>query len=110
MTGGLAEMLEILGRAGIGGEDAEHAAIRHVAHRLARLQDRQRAFEPRGVEDDRLSHRSACHQGRLKSVPSSPRPSDRKSTRLNSSHMSISYAVFCLKKKKKKKTPNQINK
>src|SRR5438477_7936304 len=29
---------------------------------------------------------------------------DRKSTRLNSSHMSISYAVFCLKKKKKKVT------
>src|SRR5690242_20964657 len=29
-------------------------------------------------------------------------PKDRKSTRLNSSHMSISYAVFCLKKKKKK--------
>src|SRR5690348_18035426 len=30
---------------------------------------------------------------------------DRKSTRLNSSHPSISYAVFCLKKKKTKKTP-----
>src|SRR5438067_5456575 len=29
-------------------------------------------------------------------------PEDRKSTRLNSSHVSISYAVFCLKKKKKK--------
>src|SRR6266480_1381394 len=29
---------------------------------------------------------------------------DRKSTRLNSSHMSISYAVFCLKKKKNTKT------
>src|SRR5207249_9187161 len=29
---------------------------------------------------------------------------DRKSTRLNSSHVSISYAVFCLKKKKTKKT------
>src|SRR3712207_9289494 len=28
---------------------------------------------------------------------------DRKSTRLNSSHANISYAVFCLKKKKKKK-------
>src|SRR5690349_23920666 len=28
-------------------------------------------------------------------------PSDRKSTRLNSSHVEISYAVFCLKKKKK---------
>src|SRR5690349_22193047 len=29
---------------------------------------------------------------------------DRKSTRLNSSHVEISYAVFCLKKKKKHKT------
>src|SRR5690349_23600313 len=36
---------------------------------------------------------------------------DRKSTRLNSSHVEISYAVFCLKKKKKKeKTQKQINK
>src|SRR5438309_5552306 len=34
---------------------------------------------------------------------SSGREQDRKSTRLNSSHSSISYAVFCLKKKKKKK-------
>src|SRR5437867_9852956 len=45
--------------------------------------------------------------------PSSER--DRKSTRLNSSHRTISYAVFCLKKKKKKKTKtvkkhkNEIN-
>src|SRR5690554_7483322 len=31
---------------------------------------------------------------------------DRKSTRLNSSHVRISYAVFCLKKKKKTKTKN----
>src|SRR5690606_41790743 len=31
-------------------------------------------------------------------------PTDRKSTRLNSSHVKISYAVFCLKKKKKRKT------
>src|SRR5690606_41674641 len=30
-------------------------------------------------------------------------PEDRKSTRLNSSHVKISYAVFCLKKKKKNK-------
>src|SRR5438876_5959375 len=33
-------------------------------------------------------------------------PADRKSTRLNSSHPSISYAVFCLKKKKNVKTPH----
>src|SRR5437773_9539721 len=32
-----------------------------------------------------------------------PLNTDRKSTRLNSSHITISYAVFCLKKKKKKK-------
>src|SRR3989442_9289918 len=31
---------------------------------------------------------------------------DRKSTRLNSSHVRISYAVFCLKKKKKPHTPH----
>src|SRR5437870_7083510 len=35
---------------------------------------------------------------------------DRKSTRLNSSHVAISYAVFCLKKKKKKKKKKQIKK
>src|SRR5258707_2962057 len=33
---------------------------------------------------------------------------DRKSTRLNSSHANISYAVFCLKKKKYKSKPNQV--
>src|SRR5690625_6355377 len=32
---------------------------------------------------------------------------DRKSTRLNSSHVAISYAVFCLKKKKKKNRYNE---
>src|SRR5204862_6787244 len=36
-------------------------------------------------------------------------PADRKSTRLNSSHVEISYAVFCLKKKKQKKCDKQSN-
>src|SRR5690349_23496247 len=36
--------------------------------------------------------------------------SDRKSTRLNSSHVEISYAVFCLKKKKKKKNLDKTRK
>src|SRR5436190_14504409 len=53
------------------------------------------------------SSRRAAAQCRCRSAgPSSqhcqPQP-DRKSTRLNSSHTVISYAVFCLKKKKKKK-------
>src|SRR5438309_3170697 len=34
---------------------------------------------------------------------------DRKSTRLNSSHSSISYAVFCLKKKKTRSRPRGIH-
>src|SRR5947199_7888283 len=40
----------------------------------------------------------------VRSLPRPPgqgRQTDRKSTRLNSSHLGISYAVFCLKKKKK---------
>src|SRR5262245_66636687 len=40
----------------------------------------------------------------------STRTEDRKSTRLNSSHLGISYAVFCLKKKKKKKQKTNITK
>src|SRR6266853_3663634 len=39
-----------------------------------------------------------CHHRR---TPSTRWRSDRKSTRLNSSHSQISYAVFCLKKKKR---------
>src|SRR5438132_9302856 len=48
-----------------------------------------------GEEDDQVAqgHRAAQHQARA--APEQ----DRKSTRLNSSHTVISYAVFCLKKK-----------
>src|SRR2546426_4669225 len=45
------------------------------------------------------------HQGR-EALPCRP-AQDRKSTRLNSSHLVISYAVFCLKKKKKARTHQQ---
>src|SRR5436309_9671550 len=50
--------------------------------------------------------RGAADQGRGVPRPENARGLrlDRKSTRLNSSHVKISYAVFCLKKKKKKKT------
>src|SRR5690349_23454973 len=48
----------------------------------------------------RTSAQSASRVGRCAST--SARDTDRKSTRLNSSHVEISYAVFCLKKKKKK--------
>src|SRR5256885_8907110 len=44
----------------------------------------------------------ACELGVAQVDPRTLR-ADRKSTRLNSSHLVISYAVFCLKKKKKKK-------
>src|SRR5438477_13050493 len=41
------------------------------------------------------------HSAQAGAATARRRHRDRKSTRLNSSHMSISYAVFCLKKKKK---------
>src|SRR5436853_5967360 len=56
------------------------------------------------------SHRSLPQRENIRAsngsdskVPSDSSSGDRKSTRLNSSHLGISYAVFCLKKKKKKK-------
>src|SRR2546430_4188858 len=41
------------------------------------------------------------HGAFIGGIPDVPAQQDRKSTRLNSSHSQISYAVFCLKKKKK---------
>src|SRR3712207_7127159 len=50
-----------------------------------------------------LRHSPSRHQSSSLggAAPRSASSSDRKSTRLNSSHANISYAVFCLKKKKK---------
>src|SRR5688572_32306707 len=63
------------------------------------------------ADGQRLAHMS-LHIDIIRRVAAARKPScaecpssasDRKSTRLNSSHSQISYAVFCLKKKKKKK-------
>src|SRR5205814_6181517 len=62
--------------------------------------------DPRGIRkysDPRLILADDLDQTRVGKL-------DRKSTRLNSSHLGISYAVFCLKKKKKKKINKIINK
>src|SRR3712207_7342210 len=63
---------------------------RHEHHALAAEQERHRA----GV-----SHRAAVAGHRGADIGGGA-VADRKSTRLNSSHANISYAVFCLKKKK----------
>src|SRR3712207_6887546 len=68
---------------------------------------RSRAPAPAGARDHarvaagehRGQGRGPDPRARPKRPPHAPRP-DRKSTRLNSSHANISYAVFCLKKKK----------
>src|SRR5690349_23792671 len=49
----------------------------------------------------------ASPQGDAVRQPGAGRGQDRKSTRLNSSHVEISYAVFCLKKKKKARNLRQ---
>src|SRR2546426_8925467 len=51
--------------------------------------------------DRRLSRRRTGYDRHRRASPPCG-SADRKSTRLNSSHLVISYAVFCLKKKKKK--------
>src|SRR5699024_12747412 len=48
----------------------------------------------------RVADRVGAIGGSVADAPELIRALDRKSTRLNSSHVSISYAVFCLKKKK----------
>src|SRR2546427_7890331 len=73
----------------------EKDAGRAVAHQQhGAHQGRQRGHEPH-VEV--LHVPQLVSDDRLELVPA-----DRKSTRLNSSHSQISYAVFCLKKKKYK--------
>src|SRR5688572_31669789 len=65
------------------------------------VQDRRRKSTPRVSPSSTLAHCAKRHAREAFRT-------DRKSTRLNSSHSQISYAVFCLKKKNKKKknTPN----
>src|SRR2546422_4515610 len=69
------------------------------------------ALPPHPEEFGRLRPRPLCRVGGRAGPPhrlgGDPRlHQDRKSTRLNSSHGYISYAVFCLKKKKKQDTSN----
>src|SRR5204863_9161859 len=59
---------------------------------------------PIGVSLRRLRILAECEGARVPGTRRRPQPrarADRKSTRLNSSHVEISYAVFCLKKKRK---------
>src|SRR3712207_7085474 len=68
--------------------------------------DQIQAGEPRPLElPGRVADGVAVllqdgHRARVGAVAFVPAARDRKSTRLNSSHANISYAVFCLKKKK----------
>src|SRR2546422_2183000 len=71
---------------------------------------RNMQFYPTAAAAQRAGFR-ACKRCRPDVTPGSPewdRRADRKSTRLNSSHGYISYAVFCLKKKKKKRKTLQV--
>src|SRR5690242_21013740 len=55
---------------------------------------------PAGLRDGVRDGSGRCAAMGTRTVRKPACRADRKSTRLNSSHMSISYAVFCLKKKK----------
>src|SRR2546426_8865885 len=62
----------------------------------------------RGPRGRRPRRRAPRARGRTRARRRWRPARDRKSTRLNSSHLVISYAVFCLKKKKKKNTQHCI--
>src|SRR3712207_9023807 len=66
---------------------------------LFRSQGGGLANEQLSVGGDGIPRRPGCPPALLAVGPISGRRTDRKSTRLNSSHANISYAVFCLKKK-----------
>src|SRR3712207_7457811 len=66
-----------------------------------RLHARRRPVGQRGAQVAEAGHRDDV------AVVGEPDPGDRKSTRLNSSHANISYAVFCLKKKKQSSAVEQ---
>src|SRR5437899_5741448 len=80
---------------------------RHVLPEIGKLQRSTRVVGellPLGVAiTAQVKHQAAHRVGRIAAIAEHVRPSriDRKSTRLNSSHLGISYAVFCLKKKTK---------
>src|SRR3989442_8968385 len=57
------------------------------------------------VQEFRCRLDAADPRARLGNLDQHLQATDRKSTRLNSSHVRISYAVFCLKKKKTKLAP-----
>src|SRR5256885_5134436 len=62
---------------------------------------RSHASQARGNAEDHRGRRPASQRRDRRSCAGAREPQeDRKSTRLNSSHLVISYAVFCLKKKK----------
>src|SRR5688572_30976412 len=63
---------------------------------------------PRRGRCDRPRGRGLRDRDRGRARAAHLREVDRKSTRLNSSHSQISYAVFCLKKKKQKKYTKQV--
>src|SRR3712207_8316581 len=74
-----------------------HAKILPAGH--AKITSRLCQNDLPDTPESPTGHAGTTSQTRRKHVPDAPEP-DRKSTRLNSSHANISYAVFCLKKKK----------
>src|SRR3712207_7728018 len=76
---------------------------RHRAARVGALHPgkaaQRAAVQARG---EAAAEESEAERAHWASASLSPTRRDRKSTRLNSSHANISYAVFCLKKKKNK--------
>src|SRR2546426_7321553 len=86
----------------VGGPAGQHLSVRRKSEAADRIRMApQNPEHPAGVDlpdPNRVVHAAAGRDRAVGMVRDGPE--DRKSTRLNSSHLVISYAVFCLKKKK----------
>src|SRR6266487_6679503 len=103
MIGGMPEERDELEQAWQALTERERLVQQTMGRRSAEIDARARRFDEIAADLD--ARRQLIEDAEEELVER-----DRKSTRLNSSHPSISYAVFCLKKKKNTPTPPSINK
>src|SRR2546426_12624137 len=108
---GLVKLLESLVplsqiQVGVADPDVQEGIIRRDGDGLLEFTNRLHVVVPLPIQRAEVGMRPPVQRLDLNLL--AKRFEDRKSTRLNSSHLVISYAVFCLKKKKKTKT-KQLN-
>src|SRR5690554_4539967 len=93
------ETLALVGESGSGKSVTAHSILRLLPYPLARHPSGKIIYQGKDLLAAAPEYLRKVRGNRIAMIFQEPMSSDRKSTRLNSSHVRISYAVFCLKKK-----------